>query len=160
MDQETYYQQLPRKRMAAGAILLNQQAELLIVQPTYRHGWLIPGGSIDEYESPRAACRREIAEELSLTLTPQRLLCVEYQLYERQGGQWENVQFIFYGGRLTEAQQNKIRLPPEELKDYRFLPLAEAIHLLQPRLGRRVKHAMVALEQHRIVYLENGQILS
>jgi 8-oxo-dGTP diphosphatase len=43
-------------RDAAGRVLL--------VKPTYKNGWEIPGGYVDAGESPRAAAAREVKEEL------------------------------------------------------------------------------------------------
>ena len=43
MTEATYdYDALPKKRMAAGALLLNEQGQILIVKPTYRSDRLLP----------------------------------------------------------------------------------------------------------------------
>lgn len=60
------YKNLPKKRMAAGCLFLNDKKELLILKPSYRETWNIPGGVIEENESPLAACKREIKEELGI----------------------------------------------------------------------------------------------
>src|SRR5215211_5885125 len=148
---------LPAKRMAAGALLLNQQDELLIVKPTYREDWLIPGGTIEEHESPRQACVREVWEEIGLTLAITRLLCVEYQ--SRDGSNSENIQFIFDGGVLTQAQIEQIVIPSDELAHYRFAPYPEALQLLNKKLGRRITHAVRARAHQQLVYLEDGSVL-
>lgn len=93
-----YTYTLPGKRMAAGALFLNARQEILIVKPTYREDWLVPGGVIERDESPYRACLREIREELGLDLLLHRLLCIEYKL--PHGASSESVQFIFYGGVL------------------------------------------------------------
>jgi ADP-ribose pyrophosphatase YjhB (NUDIX family) len=59
-----YYKNLPKKRMAAGALILNKNNEILIVKPNYRDQWLIAGGVIEENESPKDACLREVKEEI------------------------------------------------------------------------------------------------
>jgi len=64
----SWYQSLPRKRMAAGMMLFNNKEQLLIVQPKYRSdGWLLPGGVVEKTESPRKTAIRETHEELGLT---------------------------------------------------------------------------------------------
>jgi 8-oxo-dGTP pyrophosphatase MutT (NUDIX family) len=35
-----------------------------LLEPTYKEDWEIPGGIIEENESPREACKREVLEEL------------------------------------------------------------------------------------------------
>ncbi|WP_335341674.1 NUDIX hydrolase, partial [Pseudofrankia sp. EUN1h] len=57
---------LPRKRMAAAVVLVDDGGRVLLVRPTYRPGWDLPGGVIEQDEAPRAAARRELVEELSL----------------------------------------------------------------------------------------------
>jgi 8-oxo-dGTP pyrophosphatase MutT (NUDIX family) len=75
---------------AAGGIIFNEKGQLLIVKPTYHNrGWLIPGGVIEENESPSLACIREIKEEIGLDLIPDRLLCLEYHVPHGKGKQYE-----------------------------------------------------------------------
>jgi len=74
-----YYKTLPKKRAAVGALIFNHSDQLLIVKPNYRDRWLIPGGVVEENESPRAGCAREIKEELSLDLVVNDLVCVDYK---------------------------------------------------------------------------------
>lgn len=38
----------------------DESGRLLIVNPTYKPGWSIPGGAIDADESPYLACKREL----------------------------------------------------------------------------------------------------
>lgn len=148
---------LPKKRMAAGALCLNEQRELLIVKPTYRPDWLIPGGVIELDESPRAACAREVLEEIGLFLPIRRLLAVDYT--SPDGMRTESLQFIFWGGVLCSEQIASIRLPADELSDYRFLELLEAQKMLNTNLAKRIEPCFFALEQNRTVYLEDGVLI-
>ncbi|MGY2115992.1 NUDIX domain-containing protein [Nocardia gipuzkoensis] len=58
---------LPRKRMGAGALFVDELDRVLLVEPTYTNYWELPGGVVEADESPYAAVVREIGEELSLT---------------------------------------------------------------------------------------------
>ena len=58
-----YRNSRPAKRMGAGALLRDAQDRVL-VQPSYKPGWEVPGGVVEQIESPRAACSREPTEEL------------------------------------------------------------------------------------------------
>ncbi|UUN31517.1 NUDIX domain-containing protein [Streptomyces sp. FIT100] len=54
----------------------------MLVEPNYREGWTLPGGTIesDAGETPREAARRETLEELEeigLDVAPGRLLAVD-----------------------------------------------------------------------------------
>nr|BFE76200.1 hypothetical protein GCM10020092_095010 [Actinoplanes digitatis] len=46
---------LPRKRMAAGVLLSDGRDRVLLVEPTYKPYWEIPGGTV---EAERVAARR------------------------------------------------------------------------------------------------------
>ena len=149
------YQTLPKKRMASNALFFNEEGGILIVKPTYRRDWLLPGGIIEAHESPHEACIREVQEELHLNVTLQRLLCIEYLSEERE--QTECVQFSFFGGILSQAQIVDIMLPSDELSEYLFSPLEDAVRLLSPKLAKRVPHCLQALSENVTVYLEDGR---
>jgi ADP-ribose pyrophosphatase YjhB (NUDIX family) len=72
MDELTWQRSLPRKWMAAGVVIRDADGRVLMVEPTYKDAWEIPGGVVEADESPRAACRRELHEELGLPLEPGR----------------------------------------------------------------------------------------
>ncbi|MCG8347754.1 MAG: NUDIX hydrolase [Chloroflexales bacterium] len=154
MHEHSYYAQLPKKRMAAGALLLDPRNQVLIVQTVYRVKWLILGGIIEADESPRAGCTREIKEELGY-LTIGRLLCIEYRSAEPQKS--ENMHYIFFGGYLQQQHIAQIVLPLNELRSYQFRPLAEAVPLPDARLGRRLTLAWQALHEQRTIYTEDGR---
>jgi 8-oxo-dGTP diphosphatase len=42
-------------------------SDLLLVRSSYRVGWHLPGGGVRRDETPEAAARRELAEEIGLT---------------------------------------------------------------------------------------------
>ncbi len=145
---------LPRKRVAAGGLFLDADQRILIVKPTYRTGWLVPGGVVEAEESPRHGCVREVREEIGLDIEPVRLLCVEYR--GQSGDITECLQFVFFCGVLTDEQIASIRLEAAELSAHRFVPLAEALQLLNPRLARRIELSRRALDEGTILYVEDG----
>ncbi|MBO0789432.1 MAG: NUDIX hydrolase [Ktedonobacteraceae bacterium] len=155
MSDSYFYDTLPKKRMAAGALLLDEQGNILIVKPTYRPDWLLPGGSIEEDESPRAGCEREVQEEIGLDIPTISLLSIDY--VSRVPDKNESVQFIFYSGVLSAEQIQRITLPPDELSEYRFVPVAEAEKLLSPRLAVRMAPSLHALKEGTTAYLEDGR---
>jgi 8-oxo-dGTP pyrophosphatase MutT (NUDIX family) len=148
--------EIPGRRMGAGALIFNGQDEILIVKPDYRDYWEIPGGIVEQNESPFSACAREIHEELNLALQPGRLLCLEYRNQEERSS--ENLHFVFFGGVLSEKQIAEIKLPKAELAEYEFLPSEKAGHKLHPNVHRRVVAALKALKGQGAVYFENGQL--
>ena len=151
-----FYQSLPKKRMAAAVLFHNDQHEILIVKPTYRPEWLLPGGTIEADESPRQACEREVQEEIGLIVSIGNLLSVDYMPQEHE--KTESLQFIFDGGVLSQKQIQAIQLQEEELSEYRFSPIEEAISLLALNVARRISPSLQALQACGAVYLERGQV--
>lgn len=138
---------------AAGALMLDETGRVLLVEPNYKDHWEIPGGLIEVGETPSEGCAREITEELGLTRPPGRLLVVDWAPHPTHG---DRVLFVFDGGVLTESDIAAIRLQPEELDSYEFLPPPQALDRLIPRLHRRVDAALQARDENRVRYLEHG----
>ena len=67
-----------RKRMAATALFRDAEGRVLVVDPVYKAAWDLPGGAVEADESPHAACRREVVEELGLDRPPGRVLAVDW----------------------------------------------------------------------------------
>ena len=128
--------------MAAGVLYVDDQDRVLIVEPTYRDHWNLPGGVVEANESPYAAARREIGEELGLDRAPGRLLVVDWM--PPKPDRSDGVMVLFDGGCLTADDISALRLPPEELRGYAFCTIAEAANRLSPRLGRHLAAAVEA----------------
>src|SRR5271165_5866820 len=71
---------LPRVPVSAGALIFDRSGQLLILKPTYKSGWTIPGGVMEaDGETPWQACQREVREECGLVVTRARLACVDFR---------------------------------------------------------------------------------
>ncbi len=137
---------------AAGALFLDDEGRVLIVEPTYKQTWEIPGGRVEPDETPRHACVRELREELGLELEPGRLLVVDWA--PREGV--DRVLFVFDGGELSAAQRDAIALPPDELASWAFVAPAGLARWMAPWLVRRVGEAVRARAAGVTRYLEYG----
>jgi 8-oxo-dGTP pyrophosphatase MutT (NUDIX family) len=151
-----YISSLPAVYVGAGALITDDDARVLLVKPTYKPGWEIPGGSMDPDEYPRETVRRELAEELGLVLEPGALLAVDFMLARPERPR-PSTMYVFDGGRLTAAQRAAIVLQKEELSEYRYVPLDELEHYLAGRLLRRMRAAHRRLTSGEgPIELENG----
>lgn len=153
MSDDDYYLSLPRRPAGASMLLTGADGRVLLVNPTYKPGWDIPGGVIDEGETPRQAAEREIQEELGLVRKPSRLLVVDWVLPPTS--RFASTQFVFDGGTLDEHDLSQIRLPPHELSDWRLAPHPDLDRLLPSPLARRVQAALTARE-NGLIYLEDA----
>ncbi len=79
--------------MGTGALIFNEARQLLILKPNYKNHWTIPGGVVDANESPRAACIREIREEIGLEQPNVTFVAVDYKPENQDRD--ENLQFMF-----------------------------------------------------------------
>lgn len=156
-NRKTYQRTLPRKRISAGCLLFDKRGHLLVVNPTYKKNWEIPGGTVEEHESPRRGCEREVLEELGLKVNLNTLLGVDYIADAKR--RTEALAFIFYGGVLNAAEIDAIRLPRNELSEYRFIDTGNGLKLLNRRLRRRVSRCLDALATDQTHYLEEQDII-
>ncbi|MFC5745477.1 NUDIX domain-containing protein [Actinomadura rugatobispora] len=154
MPDAAYYASLPRTRGAAAALLLDDLGRVLLVKPTYKEGWFLPGGVIEAGESPLAACVRECEEELGLVPRLDGLVCVDWGP-PRDGVDAVNV-FVF-AGAITAAQIGAIRLPPDELSDHVLVSPEKVAELAPPHIARRMPPSLRGMAEGRAVYLEDGR---
>lgn len=109
------------------AAIIFHEGRVLVTQrpPEARHGglWEFPGGKLEAGETPEAALRRELLEELDLPVEVDRVFDVVHYRYE-----WGEVLILAY---LCHPEHTRVRnlqvaahrwLLPEELEALPFLP--------------------------------------
>ncbi|KZM68169.1 hypothetical protein AWN90_09520 [Nocardia terpenica] len=152
---EQYVARLDKKRMAAGMLIRDDRRRVLLVEPSYKPNWEIPGGAVEKDESPWATVKREVAEELGLDLPVGRLLVVDY--VRPQDSRPEGVIFVFDGGVLTETDVAKMVLAEGEIESAGFYSLDQAETRVKPLLADRLTTALLAVEHGGPVLCEQGR---
>jgi 8-oxo-dGTP pyrophosphatase MutT (NUDIX family) len=142
-----------RAYVAAGVLFFDEAGRIMLVQPTYKEYWDIPGGYVEAGETPAQAAAREVREELGISVVVGPLLVADWAPQPDEG---DKLLFIFDGGTLTAQQLAAVRLQADELASYAFHDPGEAVAMLIPRLGRRVGAAVDAHRTARTAYLEHG----
>ncbi|MET7682083.1 NUDIX hydrolase [Streptomyces sp. NPDC005423] len=155
-DFATYIAGLPRIIAGAAALFRDGEGRILLVEPNYREGWALPGGTIesDEGETPRQGARRETAEEIGLDLEPGRLLAVDWVPGTARP---PLVAYLYDGGVLDADTLASIRLQEEELLSWKLVRRDDLTAHLPGALGRRVLAALEVLDTDSgTAELENG----
>jgi 8-oxo-dGTP diphosphatase len=145
---------VPRVPASSGALLFDERGRLLVLKPSYKRGWTIPGGQLeDDGETPWEACRRETREECGIEIERGRLVCVDFRP-PKPPGRAGGLRFLFHCGELSAEQVKRIALQAGEILEYRFVDLDEAARLLSGPVRRRV---LAAVDTDRCLYLEDGR---
>src|SRR6266545_5357733 len=155
-DFATYIAGLPRVLAGAAALFRDAEGRVLLVEPNYREGWALPGGTIesDDGETPRQGARRETAEEIGLDIELGRLLAVDWV---HGTARPPLVAYLYDGGILGAEDLKRIRLQEEELLSWRLVARSDLTEYLPGALGRRVLAALdVLADGAGTAELENG----
>lgn len=127
---------------------------MLPVDPSYKVPWDLPGGAVEVEESPHAACRREVAEELGLDRPPGRIVAVDWVPSRPECP--EGVVIVYDGGVLSSADIKEIVLGDDELDGYAFVDPNEVADLVTPLLARRIGACLQAVADGTVAALEDG----
>jgi 8-oxo-dGTP pyrophosphatase MutT (NUDIX family) len=141
-------------RVAAGVLFRDGAGRVLLVKPTYKDGWDIPGGYVEPGESPKQAAAREIEEELGLTQPIGRLLVVDWAPHPDEG---DKLLFIFDGGPL-QPETNDLALEQGEIDRVEFVAIAAAADRLPRRILERLASTLDGDRDDP--YLEHGSRLT
>ena len=154
----TFYAELPTKRMGAGIFLSDASGRVLLVRPTYKPTWEIPGGIVEVDESPRDCVARELVEELGIPLRVGRLLCIDWVAADAP--KTEGLMLIYDGGLIADQIAATIRLPADELSEYRFVGLEGSSGLISDRMARRLQASAAAQHNGTVAELEDGYLVA
>ncbi|MGH3302803.1 MAG: NUDIX domain-containing protein [Streptosporangiaceae bacterium] len=153
---------LPAVPASAGALIFDRRGRLLILRPTYKSGWTIPGGVMAaDGETPWQACQREVREECGLDVAGARLACVDFR--PPRPGRPGGIRFLFDCGAQDDAALSAITLQSAEIAEHRLVPVADALALLRKPIRRRVRAVRDRdgrARQRGCVYLEDGRPVS
>ncbi|MFJ7175294.1 NUDIX domain-containing protein [Streptomyces massasporeus] len=159
-DYAAYIASLPRVLAGAAALFRDGEGRVLLVEPGYREGWALPGGTVesDDGETPRQGARRETAEEIGLDRELGRLLTVDWV---QGAGRPPVVAYLYDGGVLSEDDLKAIRLQEEELLSWRLVAREELTEYLSSAHCGRVLAALdVLADGSGTAELENGRRVS
>ncbi|MFJ2771190.1 NUDIX domain-containing protein [Streptomyces sp. NPDC087300] len=153
MTENEHEAKMAHPRMAAGALFFDDADRVLLVDPSYKDYRDVPGGYVENGESPLQACVREVQEELGIKPAIGRLLVVDWA---PNPGEGDKVLYLFDGGRLNADECRHIELQADELRGYAFYDVGELSEHTIPRLVRRITAGIEARSYDSTAYLEHG----
>jgi 8-oxo-dGTP diphosphatase len=134
----------------ADAFVSDQHGHLLLTLPSYRPDWVPPGGDVEAGEDPKAACSREVFEELGLVVVPQRLLVLDW-LPPHRFRSCPMVYFLFDCNEIAEG--SNIRRNAGEVREHAFVRLEHAAALTNSATMRRLTAATRAKSEGIMIYM-------
>jgi len=146
----------PTKRMSVAALILNNKDELLIVKPSYRDGWLLPGGIVEKDESPSEACKREVKEELGVIVNLTELVLLDYT--EKCNKYEEGFHIIFRCEDFTEENASNLKLKSDELSEYTFVASNLFEIYFNGVILDRLKSIFDSNKKNRVEYMERRRL--
>lgn len=145
---------MSRPVTAAGVLLRDALGRLLLVDPTYKDGWDLPGGVIEPGETPTQAMEREVAEELGIRVRPGRLLVADWCPDPVVG---DKLLWVFDGGVLDPALAADVHVDGDELAAWDWVEPAAVPDRCPRALARRIGVAVTALSGAGGIYAEFGE---
>ena len=132
------------KTRAGSRAVVVRDGKILLSHETISGWWLVPGGGMEEGETPEACCIRETEEETGFIVKPLRQFLTLYEYYE----EYRYISHYFICEmkgmgkmHLTDAEKRR-GLEPQ------WLPLQEAVSIF----SRHQEYAYVS-EEKRCSYL-------
>ncbi|WP_246212825.1 NUDIX hydrolase [Streptomyces abyssomicinicus] len=154
-DLSAYLAVHPAPVMAADALIRDEAGRILLVDPSYKEGWDLPGGMVDD-EEPVAALERELHEELGVRgARVGRLLAVDSMPKEVYGR--SQVACVYAVHPRGPLPLEELSLQREELRAAEYVPEREALSRLPEPLRPRVAAALRASLGSHTAQLRQGR---
>ncbi|MFD9302761.1 NUDIX domain-containing protein [Streptomyces sp. NPDC060048] len=149
-----YYAAQPAPLVAATGIVLDPRGRVLVLTTSYKTELELPGGGVEDTETPEEGLARELKEELDLSVPVGRLLAVDSRPPGPLGRSL--VVHLHLVGPLTPAEAAAISFPDGEVTEARWLTPDEAYEALPARIAPRLRASLSALYAGSIAHLAGG----
>ncbi|MFI0356292.1 NUDIX domain-containing protein [Actinomadura sp. 9N407] len=156
VDPEVWWAKAPHVFMSAACLVSNGNPDdgaVLLVKPSYRAYWQLPGGIVEHAERPQSAAARELSEEAGVvTAVPDRLLVMHW-MPPRGDRPVPMLNWIFHAPAVQGFPKV---VSPGEISDVQFVQWDQAEKLLSVEDAPRLPAARQALRQDHTVYISDS----
>ncbi|MEY9842111.1 NUDIX domain-containing protein [Streptacidiphilus sp. EB103A] len=149
---------------SSAVLFTDPHGRVLLLEPTYRPSWVLPGGGNEMGEHPDQAASREIREELGLERTFTRMLVMDTvpPNTPEANPRWAfpgATHTVWDGGELSERQIADLRMSHESVAA-RLLEPADLPDRMTPGEARRTMAALRARIDCTTAVLRDGHPLT
>lgn len=126
-----------KRASSANVIIEDKRGRLLVLKAHYKPYWSLPGGFIDEGDTPREAAIREVQEEIGIELDAQNL---EFAAFvDRISEVADTYLFVF---RVIDpvGSDIKLTLQPDEIAEYDWVTRADILNKTRGHYNTAVKN--------------------
>jgi 8-oxo-dGTP pyrophosphatase MutT (NUDIX family) len=113
------------------AMILDEAGRVLLVRHTYRDGWFFPGGGVKRRETLVDAVKRELFEEVGVTLLAEPILVSAYSNF----AEYKSDHVVFFKSDQYSIKPN----PNIEIAEHRFFDVRQLPDSVSPATVRRIK---------------------
>jgi ADP-ribose pyrophosphatase YjhB (NUDIX family) len=115
----------PQKMIVSKVVIKSDQGNVLLAKPSYKKTWQLPGGGVEDQESPETAAVREVGEELNLAISEKDLI-LKGTIYKQD----EEILFFIYECAKPIADNAELKPRDGEITDYQFTKTSNVARLL------------------------------
>ncbi|MFJ2188844.1 NUDIX domain-containing protein [Kitasatospora sp. NPDC087861] len=130
----------PVCRLGCLVLVRNRRGDVLLVDPDYMDGLILPGGAAKPNEPPHLAAARHLHTETGLNRRLTDVLAVDFTPADRH---LERLSLVFDGG--TVRDDARLTVPPQHrsgLLGARFVPVRQLPDVMAPSQVSRVTESL------------------
>lgn len=150
-----WYNNLPSKPVASSVVAWNNQGEILFVLSSKDEFWGLPGGIVEENESPLAGACRELEEETGLKMYGGQLRLLGVNYAERLGEFRDFLHFYFSAGMLNTRDINRLGQASEKMHGCKFLSRHQISSHVAPHRLKAIENLFDSFN-HDALYIETN----
>ncbi|WP_153505112.1 NUDIX domain-containing protein [Cumulibacter manganitolerans] len=146
---------MPLKRLISHVVMTDPDGRVLLCQTTFKKDWELPGGIVEDGESPVLAARREVKEEIGIDIQTGRLLALDW--LPPYLGWSDAIEVLYDGGEHDSGLLDRLVYDPREIRRADWFTVDELAGVVSPLNARRLP-LLLPHKPARTLHLEAGEL--